>query len=248
MHAKDTRRTWLAAVVAAAVVMGRRPAVALPIPLIPVVDPTRAVEMAKQLQEALNLYNQLVAGIGVLRDAAQRLTDLPESPQEVLSQYRSLTSDVNMIGYRIATVTRQYRQIFPDEQAVRNTPSADMARLGETWDRELYMSSLAAERSQATLSSIEGNTRTTTQLLERSNGSSSAVAQLQALVHMIELINSDLEQLSLTLAATERVNSSLAATGASSRDATAERQNRLLEQFAPPLHTDGISADFLRDN
>ena len=237
------RRCWLGAVATfGALVTFGRPAAAW---VIPVEDVGRFVEMIEQLRQAANLLTQLERGVGALQNAAQRLTDLPQSAEEALRYYRSLTSDLRTIGYRIDTIKRQYERVFPDEAAIKNTSPRDVNQLSESWDREVYLSSLAAQRSQSSLKSIESNTRTTTELLERSNGSSSAVAQLQVLVRMIEVINSDLEQLSVTLAATERVNSSLAALDASSRDVVAERQRRFLEDYAPPAPAEGISPDFL---
>lgn len=242
------RRCWLGALgTFGALAFFNRPAAAwFPI-VLPVEDATRFIEMAEQLRQAAALFTQLQNGVTALRNATTRLTDLPQSPAEALRHYRSLTSDVNMIGYRIETITRQYHRVFPDEAAIRNTSPQDARALSQTWDREIYLSSLAAQRSQSSLKSIEGNTRTASQLLERSNGSSSAVAQLQALVRMIEVINSDLEQLSVTIAATERVNSSLAAEEASSRDVAAERSRRLLENYERPAPQEGISPNFLPD-
>jgi P-type conjugative transfer protein TrbJ len=242
------RRCWLGALgTFGALAIFSRPAAAwFPI-VIPVEDVTRFVQMIEQLRQAANLVTQLERGVSALQNASQRLTDLPQSPEEALRYYRDLSSDLNTIGYRIDTITRQYHRIFPDEAAIKNTSAKDARDMSESWDREIYLSSLAAHRSQSSLKSIEGNTRTTAQLLERSNGSSSAVAQLQALVRMIGVINSDLELLSVTIAATERVNSSLAAHDASSRDVVAERRRRLLEDYARPAPQEGISPDFLAD-
>jgi P-type conjugative transfer protein TrbJ len=238
------RRCWLGTVAAfGAFASLARPAAAW---VIPVEDPARFVEMLEQLRQASKLFDQLQAGVAALENAAQRLTSLPQSPDDVLRQYRSITSDVNMIGYRIDTITRQFHRVFPDEAAIRNTPPGDVGNLSESWDREIYLSSLAAQRSQSTLQSIDGNTRTSAQLLQRSEGSSSMVAQLQVLVRMIEGVNNDLEQLSVTLATTERINSSLAATEASSRDVVAERRRRLLEDYSRPTPSSGISPEFLR--
>lgn len=242
------RRHWLGALAAlGALATFGRSARAL-LPPIPVVDAARFTEMAVQLGHARQLYNQLVAGLGQLQNAAQRLTDLPDSPSEVLQHYRAITSDVNMVGYRIDTINRQYHRVFPDEAAVRNTPARDVEHLSETWDREVYLSSLSAARAQSSLKGVEGNTRTAAQLLERSEGNSSAVAQLQVLVRMIEVINNDLEQLSVTLAATERVNSSLAATDTSAHAVMAERRRRALDGYSRPAASEGISPEFLRPN
>ena len=238
------RRSWLgaAAALGALVTLGR-PAKAW---VIPVEDVARFAEMVEQLRQAERLFNQLQAGVGALENAARRLTALPQSPDEFFRYFRTLKSTSNTIGYRIDTISRQYKRIFPDEAAIRNTPAKDVRELSESWDNEIYLSSLDAQRTQSSLKTIEANTRTSSELLQASNGSSSAVAQLQALVRMIEVINSDLEQLSATLATTERVNASLAASDASSLDVVVERRRRLLEGYSRPVSDSQISPDFLR--
>lgn len=213
---------------------------------IPVYDPSRFVAMIKQLRAAADVLTQISAGADLLEDAARRLPTSVRSVDDILLGVRSLTSDVNAIGYRIETVTRQYNALFPDEAAIRDTDPRDAAELGERWDREVHLSSLAAARSQTSLSRIDTNTRAARDVLSQSSTEGSAVAQLQALVQMIQIINSDLASLSTTLAATGRVDSTLAATEASSREMAAERQRRLLEGYDTPPATEGIDDQFLR--
>ncbi len=242
MHPHQFRRSLLGAAGLAALAVLVRPAAAQ----IQVFDLGRFTTMILELKKMQLLYEQLTYGVDALRNAARRLPGLPGSLDDALLSYRTLTDDVNSIGYRIETITRQYERVFPDEQAVRDTTPDDVARLSESWDQEIYMSSLAASRSQATLSTIESNTRNSQAILSRSSGETSEVGQLQALVHMIEVINSDLEKLSVTLAATERVNASLAGTQASSREVIAERRRQMLERYVVPVQSEGLTQDFLR--
>lgn len=239
------RRALIGGCSALAAVLLTRRAKAL-IPAIPVYDPGRFVAMLEALDRASDVFDQLSAGAGLLESAAHRLPTSARSVEDVMLSVRSLTSDVNAIGYRIDTVTRQYKALFPDEAAVRNTEPREMAELTQGWERELHLSSLAAQRSQTTLSRVDSNTRAARDVLASSAGQSSAVAQLQALVQMIEIINRDLVELSTTLNATERVNSSLAATEVSSREVIAERERRLLEAYDSRLAPEGIDDQFLR--
>jgi P-type conjugative transfer protein TrbJ len=242
MHPHDIRRSLLGAAGVAALAQLVRPAAAQ----IPVFDLGRFTTMLLELEKMKLLYDQLTNGVNALQNAARRLPGLPGSLDDALLSYRTLTDDVNSIGYRIETITRQYKRVFPDEQAARDTTPEDVSRLSETWDQELYMSSLAASRSQATLSTIESNTRNSQAILARSGGETSQVGQLQALVHMIEVVNSDLEKLSVTLAATDRVNASLAATQASSREVMEDRRRQMLEGYVVPVQSEGLTQDFLK--
>jgi hypothetical protein len=63
---------------------------------------------------------------------------------------------------------------------------------------------------------------------------------------MIEVVNSDLEKLSVTLAATDRVNASLAGTQASSREVMEDRRRQMLEGYVVPVQSEGLTQDFLK--
>lgn len=242
MHIQDRRRLWLAGAATAALSLALRTARAQ----FAVYDSGRFVAMVDQLRKAADVFHQLSAGANQLESAARRLPTSARSAEDILLGIRSLTSDVNAIGYRIETVTRQYHALFPDEAAVRDTDPRDMAELSERWDQEIHLSSLAAARSQTTLSSIDANTRSARSVLASSSTESSVVAQMQALVQMIEVINSDLATLATTLNATERVNSSLAATESSSREVADERRRRLLDAYDTRPEPQGIDDQFLR--
>lgn len=239
----DPRRKWLAAAATAALALIVHPAGAQ----IPVYDPSRYLSMVRQLQKAAQVFQQLSSGAQFLQNAARKLPTSFRSAEDILLGVRTLTSDVNAIGYRIDTVSRQFHSLFPDEAAVHDTDPRDTAELSERWDREIHMSALAAERSQTTLSRIDANTRSARELVQSSSNDDSVVAQLQALVKMIEIINSDLATLATTINATERVNSTLAATQVSSREVEEERRRRLLRAYDARPAAAGIDDAFLQD-
>jgi P-type conjugative transfer protein TrbJ len=238
----DPRRNWLAGAATVALALVVQPASAQ----IPVYDPSRYLSMVRQLQKAAQVFQQLSSGAQLLQNAARKLPTSFRSVEDILLGVRTLTGDVNAIGYRIETVSRQFHALFPDEAAVHDTDPRDTAELSERWDREIHMSALAAERSQTTLSRIDTNTRSARDLVQSSSNNDSVVAQLQVLVQMIEVINSDLASLSTTLDATERVNSTLAATQASSREVEKERRRRLLQAYDTRPASTGIDDAFLQ--
>jgi type IV secretion system protein TrbJ len=213
---------------------------------VPVVDMSRWTAMKSVLDQATSMLNQLQAGANLLQDASARLPRSISSFDDILLGMRRLTSDVDAIGYRMETVTRQFKRMFPDKEAVQDIQPREMNTLQEGWDQEIHMASLTAARSQTTLSTIDTNTRSAKDVLERSSNQKSAVAQLQAMVKMIEIINSDLANLATTISASERVNSTLAVTEVSSREVAAERRRRLLKAYDTRPDSQGIDDQFLR--
>lgn len=245
MKIHTNRRAWVAAAatgLAMACVESRASAIAGG----PVFDLTRFNTMKDVLEQATSMFNQLQAGANLLQNASARLPRSVSSFDDILLGTRRLTSDVDAIGYRMETVTRQFKRMFPDEKAVKDTQPKEMNTLQEGWDQEIHMASLTAARSQTTLSTIDTNTRSAKDVLDRSSNQQSAVAQLQAMVKMIELINSDLANLSTTISATERVNSTLAVSEVSSREVAAERRRRLMKAYDTRPESEGIDAAFLR--
>lgn len=243
MTEQRNRRAWVSAAVALAIASFARRGQATGLP---VVDMGRWTAMKTVLDQATGVLSQLQAGADTLKDAAQRLPRSGSSFDDILLGIRRLTSDVDSIGFRVETVTRQYKRLFPDEAAVHDTSPKEINELQESWDQEIHVASLTAARSQTTLASIDTNTRSAKDVLQRSSDQKSAVAQLQAMVKMIEIINSDLANLSATISATERVNSSLAVSEVSSRFAAEERRRRLLEAYDARHDTPGIDGRFLK--
>lgn len=237
------RRQWFSAAAAAigVALFTRRSAAQ-----IPVFDGGHFTSMLEQLRETANLLTQLESGASQLEQAARALPGSTRSFDDILLGARRLTGDLNAISYDMNTVTQQFHRVYPDEAAVQKTTPAERATLAQGWDQQTQLAALAAARSQTTLSTIDTNTNSARDILSRSSDQSSAVAQLQALVQMIQVINSDLGNLATTLDATGRVNASLAGTQASSREVAEERRRRQLSNYDAQRSSPGIDAQFLQ--
>jgi conjugal transfer/entry exclusion protein len=207
--------------------------------------------MLALLNQVQSLKNALQGGLTQLQNAATRLRG-GNLVDDILIGHRNITADINAISYSIETVSTQFQRVFPNDEAVRNTPPSDVADLKNGWDREIHQSGLAAARAQSSLSIIERNTASANQILESSkattqNNEGSELAKLQAVVQMLGVINSDLTTLATTIATTERVNASLAGAEASEYDVSVERSRRLRQGYADPTpNIPEIDSRFLR--
>jgi len=244
---KLTRRHWVAASVFLAAV---RPRAASAI-VIPVYDPGRFIEMVALLGQVAQLTETLRNGLTQLENSARAL-GRGNLLDAILIGHRDITSDLRSISYRMETVSSQFRRVFPNDQAVQNTPASDIAELRSGWNQEIHHSALAASRAQTALASIERNSTSANAILDASktttqNDEGSALAKLQAVVQMLGVINSDLTTLATTIATTERVNTSLAATEAAEHDVASDQARRMMRGYsASPRRIERVDSRLLR--
>jgi conjugal transfer/entry exclusion protein len=100
-------------------------------------------------------------------------------------------------------------------------------------NQELHASALVAARSQTTLRSIEQNNSEARNILSRSEGTDSQVAQLQSAIQMLGLIHQNLVGINQTIAASTRVTSNAAVRGVTERRMERERAARMLGAPTP---------------
>jgi len=158
---KLTRRHWVAASVFLAAV---RPRAASAI-VIPVYDPGRFIEMVALLGQVAQLTETLRNGLTQLENSARAL-GRGNLLDAILIGHRDITSDLRSISYRMETVSSQFRRVFPNDQAVQNTPASDIAELRSGWNQEIHHSALAASRAQTALASIERNSTSANAILD----------------------------------------------------------------------------------
>ena len=150
------------------------------------------------------------------------------------------------------TVTTQFRAVFPSEEAARNVAPQDVDAVRQGWDRELHQSALAASRAQSALTTIERNTSSARDILERSKESSgsadegSRLAKLQALVQMLGVINSDMTTLATAIAASERVTADTAAAEVSDESLDEARAERMMRDYTTQEPIPQLEAPVLR--
>ena len=220
------------------------------IPLIPVYDGTRWLQMFEMLKDVRRMTGQVQSALTQVQNAARGLGG-GNIVEDILIAHRNLTGDLDAISYRMDTVSAQFRQVFPDREAARNVAPDDAQRLRAGWDREIQQSGLAATRAQTSLARLEQNSRSAAEILERSKTAvdgdeGSRLAKLQALNQMLGVINSDLTALSTTIAASQRVNSDVAAAQVSDESLEAARAERMRRDYTRDEPLPDVQLEILR--
>lgn len=156
----------------------------------------------------------------------QELVDLIESNE---LSYGELTQNVSSMGHTLLTVNTQFQHLYASNYA--NVPFERFSAIYAEWQKEILGSAQVAARSQATLSTLKSNANAARAILSRSAHAKGEVAQMQAIVQMLGLIESQNNAVLQSLTTTGRVLASSAAMTASERQLAREKKQRYLAGY-----------------
>jgi conjugal transfer/entry exclusion protein len=165
------------------------------------------------------------------------LSQLDPSSFSVLSNFltdatyslSNLQSGVSAIGYTLGAVDGQFQRQFPSNLA--GVAFAQFDGLYNQWASEVLGAAQIAVRAQTEIASIKDQAREATAILANASRAQGEVAQLQAVVQMLGLMQAQNGALVQTLATTGRVLASSAAVAASERQLSREKKRRQLAGY-----------------
>lgn len=218
---------------------------------IPVIDAAGIAQIAVQAAEVWAQVQTLNQQVEALRAAALQLDPRSyRSVQDLLSgndvNYLSLLRDVRSMGYTFERVNTRFRQLFPDDQAVKNMTPRQAEATSREMNEELYSSALVAARAQTTLRTIEDNNAEARNILSRSEGNGSQVAQLQSALQMLGLIHQNLVTITQLVSSSGRVASNQAVRAVTERRIASERASRMMRDDDRPAAIPDIDSRFLQ--
>jgi P-type conjugative transfer protein TrbJ len=213
---------------------------------LPVIDGAGIAQIAIQAAEVWTQLQSMQQQVQALRNAALQLD--PRSYQSVRNllagndvNYLSLIRDVRSIGYSLERVNARFRQLFPDDNAIREMRPDQLEATSRDMNKEIHSSALIAARSQTTLRTIEANNTEARNILSRSAGNGSQVAQLQSAIQMLVLIHQNLVDINQMISASSRVTSNVAVRAATERTMERERAARMLRGYSSPERIPDVS-------
>ena len=234
MRTRHRTRSYVAAILAA-LVLGIPPSPPALADL-PVIDPAGLVQLGLQWTQEFMQLQAMAQQVEALRAAARQLD--PRSYQSVQNllagtdvNYEALLRDIRTMGYSLERVNAQYERVFPKEQAVHSMTPAQFEETARGMNDELYASAEVGARAQTTLRTIEDNNREARNVLSRSQGNDSQVAQLQAALQMLGLIHQNLVTINQLVSTGERVTSNVSVHAATTRRIERERAARLSRDY-----------------
>ncbi len=150
--------------------------------------------------------------------------------------YEQLTRDINGIGYTMTSINDRFRSVYASDY--RSTSSSDLNGKYSQWNNEILSSAEVAARAQSTISTLKNNSDNARAILNNSAAADGQVAQMQAIVQMLGVIQSQNNSIIQSLATAGRVTANVAAAGASEEHLSRERKRRNLEGYTdrgPPV-------------
>jgi P-type conjugative transfer protein TrbJ len=210
-----------------------------------VLDPTNLVQntltAAKAAQVVINTYEQIERMKDQIKNQVQTLKSLdPRSFNSVKSilensevAYSSISGNLDSIGYSVNDVNRNFNQLFPKKQADwKNVKASDFSNYYDRWNAEVTSSSLAASRSQASITTLEKNNQAISAILSNANSDSSGeVRQLQLVNQQLAIIHKELTSLVQSLDTMGRVISTWAASSVGEKMLGRETKQRRIQGY-----------------
>ena len=199
------------------------------------------VTAIKTTQTVINTFEQIEHLKTQIQNQLQMLRSIDPTTfaglQALLSQgqfsYAMIQGDLSTIGYSVASVNRNFDQMFPRTQAQwRNARYSDFGNYYDRWNGEVTTASKAAVRAQATISTLDADNRAIADILRQANSTSTGqVRQLQLINQQLAVIHKDLGSLIQNLATTGRVLTNWSAGAVGEQMMARERSRRRIDGY-----------------
>jgi conjugal transfer/entry exclusion protein len=140
--------------------------------------------------------------------------------------YSSIVGNLQTIGYNLDSVSRRYDEAYPDRSRYPGMDLSQMSSLQAEWRSEVLASSQIASRAQTEISATQELTDEARHIVQSSGAAPGEVAQLQLIVQMLAVVQSQMTMLVHNLATTGRALVERGAVVASEQELSAERRRR----------------------
>ncbi len=147
------------------------------------------------------------------------------------TSYASLIGNLQTIGYTIGAVNGDYETTFPNTSDLQSMQSSQFPQVESGYQNEILASSEIAARSQSSLEDAQTLTELAKQILAYTGNTDSEVGQLQLILQMLGVVQSQMTMLVQNLTTTGRALTDTGAANASERQMSDERKRRNRENY-----------------
>jgi P-type conjugative transfer protein TrbJ len=188
--------------------------------------------LAELIKQTADMFTQ----ISLLRQALSRLDGLSFDTLRGLlvdtqPGYDALVQNVDSIGYRLDAINRSFRKVFPSTSDLKSVRYSDFEPLVARWQDEIQASALVAARAQSNITWLKQRSDQAADILSRSASAEGQVAQLQAVVQMLGVMQAQTVGMAKSIDAAGRVTTNLAAASAAEKQLSRERKRRNLANY-----------------
>jgi conjugal transfer/entry exclusion protein len=190
-----------------------------------IVEEQQAVANLQQIVSTLQSQTQLLTNLAT-GQSADELAFARGILVGTQATYSSIVGNLQTIGYNLDSVSRNYDAAYPEQSRYRGMDSAQMSAVQTQMRSELLASSQIATRAQTEISDTKTLTDQARQILQSSGSAPGEVAQLQLIVQMLAVVQTQMTMLVHNLTTTGRALVEGGAMSASEQHIAAERKRR----------------------
>lgn len=146
--------------------------------------------------------------------------------QTTYQNYQNILADLKSLGYTLESVNYNFTAMFPNTYAYQGMPQTGYPVVESGWQDEILASSQIAARSQAAITDTQELTNLASQIVQYSGSAQGEVGQLQLIVQILGVVQSDMTMLVQNLTTMGRALIETGASTASERQLSVERRRR----------------------
>jgi P-type conjugative transfer protein TrbJ len=192
---------------------------------------TQIAQYATQIAQFASMISNMVAMVNSMKTALSALSSgdfnaLLGFLQTAQMSYGQLTGGVQSMSYKMGAIDSDFQQLYPSSMSSMSYGQRD--QVYANWNNELLGAAQIAARQQTILSTLEQQANKADDVVQQSQNASGEVAQMQAIVEMLRLMQTQLVTINQSLATSNRVLADIAASQASNHQLSrAKKQTSL---------------------
>ncbi len=191
-------------------------------------------EAIAEVAQLASMLSQFVAMVTLMKTELSALesgsfSSLLGFIQSAQASYSTLTSGIQSMAYGIGQINTDFQRLFPSNTS--DIAFAQHDQYYNQWNQEVLAASQVAARQQTVLSTLDNHASQADKVLQQSSNASGEVAQLQTVVQMLRLMQTELITINQSLATTGRVLTDMAAAEGSERQLSRTKKQSSLANY-----------------
>jgi conjugal transfer/entry exclusion protein len=195
---------------------------------------TQIAQFASMISQFASMLAQMIAMVNLMKTELSALKSgdlmaLLSFVETAQMGYRELTGGVQSMAYTMGQIDGDFKRLYSKNTS--SIPFQQRDQVYNQWNTEILAASLVAARQQTVLATLDAQAAQANTVLEHSQNASGEVAQLQAVVEMLRLMEGQLITINQSLASAGRVLADIAASDASNRQLSRGKKQSSLANY-----------------
>lgn len=180
--------------------------------------------MVEQVVEQVRLMRTMISSVDASSFAA--LTELLHSAE---TAHDTLTTGIRSMSYSLGRIDSEFRKLFPSDPHAATFDEHDAYYT--RWNQEVLAAAQIASRQQTVIGKLGNSADKAREIVQQSQNASGELAQLQLVVQMLSILDTQLLTINQTLATTGRVLTDMSAGSASAGQLSQAKKQGSLSNY-----------------